>query len=443
MDIDMNIDMNMDTNIYTKDDNPILQIDDKSKIIGKGSYGCVYKPGVYIDSQKEYNYVSKIIFDNNSFYTEKRQFYLLNNEIDKESKFTLKEFKFVNEKSKKEFFRIGMNETINKCLVETRKNTEKEAYVINMENGGIEFKNINNQNIKKEFILEFLYGIEKLIENKLIHNDIKPENILINDRKISLIDFGLIDSFHNIFSKNNISILKHNYSYYPPEYKIIAFIYEYFGNSYTYKDKNSFLYFMNTRYDECYKNHIIIYKRYYPESYNKQNLENEYRTKIEDISNEIDNNKLFNIYDVKKLETFINSYFDCKKIDIYGFGVVLSMLNYKVLEMIKSDDKQRFNIEQVINGFKQIGGRAENIISVKEKSKTKSKTKSKKKMEKESSVFSISSSSSPKSSPKSNKSLGNTKSFQLSEEEKLERINQISKQLRNKTKMEKYMKSIK
>lgn len=42
------------------------------------------------------------------------------------------------------------------------------------------------------FILDILNGLEKLHENKVVHRDIKPDNLIIIDDNIVLIDFGIV-----------------------------------------------------------------------------------------------------------------------------------------------------------------------------------------------------------------------------------------------------------
>jgi serine/threonine protein kinase len=68
-----------------------------------------------------------------------------------------------------------------------------------------------------------LHGLSRMIQQGYVHLDIKPANILYNqnDNKLYLIDFGLISSLKHI--KSEEGILSHNYLYYPPEFKILAY----------------------------------------------------------------------------------------------------------------------------------------------------------------------------------------------------------------------------
>lgn len=69
----------------------------------------------------------------------------------------------------------------------------------------------------------FLKGIKKLQEHNLVHQDIKPANVLISPVKISLIDFGMLAKNDKIYHEDNLHLLSYSkYKYYPPEYTIIA-----------------------------------------------------------------------------------------------------------------------------------------------------------------------------------------------------------------------------
>ena len=59
------------------------------------------------------------------------------------------------------------------------------------------------------------------MEKRRLHTDISYGNILINDKKLSIIDFGFEQSQEGFFiNDRNKSFFKHLYIFYPPEYKI-------------------------------------------------------------------------------------------------------------------------------------------------------------------------------------------------------------------------------
>lgn len=65
-------------------------------------------------------------------------------------------------------------------------------------------------------------GLDKLGKAGYAHLDIKPANILYNGKKASLIDFGLMDHKHSIFTSDTLYLLKYDYPFYPPEFKLYA-----------------------------------------------------------------------------------------------------------------------------------------------------------------------------------------------------------------------------
>ena len=66
--------------------------------------------------------------------------------------------------------------------------------------------------------LQFLTFFKKYIELGFVHRDIKPDNMLINSKKISLIDFGLQTNAKNITSEDNEWFMEAKYFVSPPEF---------------------------------------------------------------------------------------------------------------------------------------------------------------------------------------------------------------------------------
>ena len=84
-------------------------------------------------------------------------------------------------------------------------------------------KNLNNSNLINEaffknIAFQILSGLNSLHKNKIIHSDIKPENILYDPQKniIQITDFGLSNTFNfDIYHKYNVS--GGTYPYLPPD----------------------------------------------------------------------------------------------------------------------------------------------------------------------------------------------------------------------------------
>jgi serine/threonine protein kinase len=193
------------------------------KIIGEGSYGCVHKPSLHClnNLNKEINYkdyVSKIMKT-------------------KEAQTELKEFVVIGSYDPENEYHLGMpilcqpeltdiiiNKEISKCkYIKSSEVTAKpDNYkILLIKFGGPDLKNLCNTELKKylstkarvktdKFWLEvhhLLKGLKFFRDNGLVHNDIKPQNILFNMKtgKLTYIDFGLMRSKQDIISSSKKS----------------------------------------------------------------------------------------------------------------------------------------------------------------------------------------------------------------------------------------------
>jgi len=174
-----------------------------SKVIGEGSYGCVHKPALKCKN-KEYdpdpNIVSKLLTKHNA-----------NNE--------LKEFKLIKKADEKEHFYLGQPDSCdldqgvkNKTAIDlcNRFDSKKinDYKLLLLKNGGADLSGIedkyksmpdNRHSTRKmeEFWLDMsriLYGSMLLMDKKIVHHDLKQQNIVYNEEtgRVNFIDFGLM-----------------------------------------------------------------------------------------------------------------------------------------------------------------------------------------------------------------------------------------------------------
>jgi len=185
-------------------------------VIGEGSYGCVHKPSLKCNTSEIVDYTNKISK-------------LL---IKKEATNEIKEYSALNKIDKAGKHYMGMPikckvKNDDSTMQEIRKCSSSDKFTKDLSNlrllimndGGSsisdifknDFKTISTEEriVSSELVLIFMYNIFNsinfFIKKKVYHRDIKLENIVFNlkEKKINIIDFGLMDNKHNLTLKAN------------------------------------------------------------------------------------------------------------------------------------------------------------------------------------------------------------------------------------------------
>ncbi len=187
-----------------------------ANVIGQGSYGCIHKPSLHCTRKTDYsNKVSKILKGVDA--AKEMKEYNLISKIDKNADYHLG--KPVKCKIKKSDY--------NKKSIEKCKNSQDffkvldELSLIVMNDGGYHLEDFakeiirwdkTKENIEKIelFWLEchrILYGLKILLDNKLVHHDLKPQNIVYNikENRLNFIDFGFMTTTTAIKTKSKNS----------------------------------------------------------------------------------------------------------------------------------------------------------------------------------------------------------------------------------------------
>jgi len=175
-----------------------------SEVIGEGTYGCIHKPSLKCKNKNiKYNKkISKILLKKNAE-KEMNEYNLLKN-IDKKHNYYLGN-PIVCEPAENEynFKSIEKCEKFNESINDINDNN-----LIIMNDGGINLEtfadkmhdrtNSEETTQKMElFWIEFhriLMGIQLFFKNGILHCDMKPQNIVLNESKnrVNIIDFGLM-----------------------------------------------------------------------------------------------------------------------------------------------------------------------------------------------------------------------------------------------------------
>jgi len=176
------------------------------KVIGQGSYGCVIKPSLECKQKRAIDYKNKVSK-------------ILHNA---DAKKEIAEYKKVSSADKKNDFYLGKphkcnlgapNDTstkiIKKCTIGANVLAAIEQYnLIVMDDGGENLvtyadkmrswskSEMSTEHCEK-FLLEIprlLTGIKLFLDNDLIHFDLKPQNIVYNEKtgRLNFIDFGMM-----------------------------------------------------------------------------------------------------------------------------------------------------------------------------------------------------------------------------------------------------------
>lgn len=203
----------------------------KHNLIDSGSYGCVITPPVnqqqfIVEKYIEYKNpsdddVSKLFIEGKKTFNEELKILENIQKIDPDGIFTLKlkGANMINKKSLKNSI------SVISCL----RGEKKNYYQIILENGGVPTKYapaMSYETFLKMFV-QFVKGLVIMQGHDIVHCDIKPANVLISNNKLNLIDFGLSDISNKIYISSRIQHLNHEYIYYPPEFKIAAFMIRY------------------------------------------------------------------------------------------------------------------------------------------------------------------------------------------------------------------------
>ena len=320
-----------------------------SGFIASGTYGCVHKPPVKcegnVDKKKKYynKTVGKVFRDSSNAEQEST----LNDiiaKIDPANKWTVQ--------MQKKCFVDSFDETDEKDACHfVSKNIQQYPELI-YTYGGVdlntimktdEVSNVKRRNIFIKIfksILPVLEGLRDLNNRNNHHLDIKPENVLFDGKVLRIVDFGLMDTRNNIYTKKKMFLLKHNYPYYPPEFKLYAF---------TSTKKTAFSQF--EKFVENWNDDQSI----------PSNLEQQYESFYSSIKTKL--KSMTQTHIKNEIEKYAS------KIDVYSLGVTLEKL-YKTLvwknnllttkfeniinNMTTLNIYTRFDWDEIINAFKQI-----------------------------------------------------------------------------------------
>lgn len=323
------------------------------KFLGSGTYGCIFYPPIKCNNNifSTQNGVGKIFADNKESDIEKNTGKKINS-IDKNGDFTNP----LIHSCKVSLANIIKNDTNKQCvhakvnkdyeqLIYKYKGVDYSHFLRNVEYNLFDEKTVN-------YMLNLFKSVKVLQTNKMLHLDIKPENILIteNDRLL-LIDFGLARSFDEIYDiKKSHYLLEYDYHIYPPEFKSFLAIKS--------LKKNAVMSTIGTsspKYFTTWKKKIFRYMHNWYAGYQHiQQYFDEIGVFFPDL--ECENSRFFTHLEFLMLQKkmnhtscFCNIYNDfVHKIDVFSIGIVLLYTYCNASDKKKLDGKRKYEFIKLI-----------------------------------------------------------------------------------------------
>lgn len=192
------------------------------KLLGQGSYGCVFKPHIRCQDRsikRIKNGVGKVFENHDEYEQEVKINNLVSKHADPEGLFTLPILAIC------ETVEARQQNDLRNCR---HYNPNKQTYdQIIYQYAGKSVKDLlASKGTPAKFWKLFaafkpvLDGLVKFQELGYVHCDIKPHNLMILKQRMFLIDFGLWGRDFDIYKKYRLPLLLSNNPYYPPEFKL-------------------------------------------------------------------------------------------------------------------------------------------------------------------------------------------------------------------------------
>jgi serine/threonine protein kinase len=189
-----------------------------STIIGEGSYGCVLKPNIPCkNTPSNARRISKFFTNSKEFKKERdimkmigdRELYVASCELPSKD----------------------LPEALKDCKILTSAtNDAKHLRQIIYNYKGDDLSKLVRSIRSENLYIDLFKGMKKVINtleaiNKkgYQHMDIKLGNLVFDGKEVTIIDYGLLTSKENVYTRELNYIHSHVYDYYPPEFKIFSY----------------------------------------------------------------------------------------------------------------------------------------------------------------------------------------------------------------------------
>jgi serine/threonine protein kinase len=332
------------------------------KYLGRGTAGCIFRPHLKCtDVSNKKNSVGKV-FNDDDDYENELQMARIMARIDPKGDFSIP---IIANCEGIHYYRH--NDEVSKCkLINNTKQSADYKQII-YKYGGTSLQDIMTKQpgtiprfiklfMRLEPILEGLKKFNSRSPNapNVVHFDIKPHNLLSLRSKLYLIDFGLLSTHEEVYSKYTTHILASDYPWYPPEFKVYLF-----PSSSSHKDFDKLFNRVQDNFMkvEPYIAHAITtvlkmnVKQELQAFYNDKVPKKEY---IQSFANKVD------IYSlgIVLLQLYVWSGYHKKKYSERSRPSKYSIARDQITELIKGmiafDPRKRLTIDQVLAQHKRI-----------------------------------------------------------------------------------------
>ena len=209
----------------------------KDRVLGQGSFGCVLSPRVSCDYNQERfrppsvgPMVSKVFTKYDRYFKMEQAMARKIAKWDPRGKYLVSPIESCMSKRST----VEQNKAFPQCE-NMPKNVDRFPQIV-MPNAGNNLLNTlvwyysnYHQKLPVEYWIRalnnLLLGVYTMIKNNHVHQDIKPENILIINGVARLTDFGLTVPFSDVYNYYKNERLYYPYYVYPPEYLFATYYY--------------------------------------------------------------------------------------------------------------------------------------------------------------------------------------------------------------------------
>ena len=310
-------------------------------LLATGSSSCVFRPNIPCKNSKDKitdKKISKIVYGEKSdrYFNKEKNISKILKKIKNSSKWCVYYNKFCDPPSYDNIFNYD------KHILECKDRDYEQIFdesgkMLVGKYGGITYENyfldnilidnsLNNINTSIYILMKkmkFLFiGLKELYDNKLVHLDIKYNNIVLDGQYFKYIDFGLSGELNDMkhFSRRSLSEFNNSrlYMWYPIEY-----LYLFTDNVDRENELNNI---NNNKFRKHYEDLVDIYRLFNKnfDNYNKKVLLNKKSYSIKDKKN------IISMIDVYSLGIIIPSLFSD-----YGLNKYLNHNNPFLIELFK------------------------------------------------------------------------------------------------------------